>query len=89
MANQKKIEYLNFLDKVAKVRYATIKRYGPYVIVISNIRNFRIRRLFPASRNVIDYDYISQNGYVGSFCKHKKCTHPFRQCKDCSFNIQY
>lgn len=89
MAKQNKIPYLAFIGKVAKIRMTTIKNYNPNVVYTTNIRNFRIRRHYPASRCNVDYDQLSKVVYVGGFCKEKKCIHPFRQCKNCSYNIQY
>lgn len=89
MAKNRKISYLIFAGKISKIRFATIKNYGHNVIYTTNIRNFRIRRHYPASRCHVNYDQLSRIAYIGSFCKQKQCTHPLRQCKDCSFNLQY
>lgn len=89
MTKDIKISYLLFLCKIFKVRYATINHYNSNVVYTSYIRNFRIRRYYAASRCHVDYCQLSKIAYVGTFCKQKHCTHPFRQCKDCSFNIQF
>lgn len=89
MAKNNKISYLRFAGTISKIRYATIGYYNRNVVFTTNIRNFRIRRYYAASRCHVDYDQLSKIEYVGTFCKQKKCTHPFRQCKDCSFSIQY
>lgn len=90
MANKsRKMPYLHFVGKVAKIRRAAIKRYVPNVVYTTSIRDFRIRRNYPASRCHVDYDQLSKIAYIGGFCTQKHCTHPLRQCKDCSFNIQH
>ena len=89
MAKTNKMLYLTFIGKAVKIRVATIKNYNHNVVYTTNIRNFHIRRYYPASRNVLDYDQLGRVAYVGSFCKQKRCVHPLRQCKDCSYNIQY
>ncbi len=89
MAKTNKIPYLTFIGKAAKIRVATIKNYSHNVVYTTNIRNFHIRRYYPASRNVLDYDQLSRIAYVGSFCKEKKCTNPLLMCTECPYNSQY
>lgn len=90
MTKSNKISYLQFAGKVGIIRHATIMKHGPNVVYTTNIRNFRIRRYYPASRCHLDYDQLSRLVYIGSFCKLKRCIqNTTSQCKDCPYNKQF
>lgn len=88
MAKSNKISYLQFIGKVAKVRHATISRHGANVVYTTNIRNFRIRRYYPASRCSLDYDQLSRIAYIGGFCTQKQCPNSSYHCNNCPLDTQ-